>query len=121
MTKFPPVCLLGVQALQATVRRSQSVTFILLIPGDIVGTDDAVVTDSLVWPARCLPPDWLLTGDHTSDGGAGAGPRGPHLVRSEGDRAETRLSPGQIRSQSRTHGDQCQWSMEHNLEGKQIP
>ena len=44
MTKFPPVCLLGVQALQATVRRSQSVTFILLIPGDIVGPDDAVVT-----------------------------------------------------------------------------
>ena len=102
MTKFPPVCLLGVQALQATVRRSQSVTFILLIPGDIVGTDDAVVTDSLVWPARCLPPDWLLTGDHTSDGGAGAGPRGPHLVRSEGDRAERRHSPGQIRSQQDT-------------------
>ena len=72
--------------------------FILLIPGDIVGRDDAVVTGSLVWPARCLPPDWLLTGDHTSDGGAGAWPRGPHLVRSERVTGPRQASPGQIRS-----------------------
>ena len=104
------------QALQAAVRRSQSLTFILLIPGDIVGPDDAVVTGSLVWPARCLPPDWLLTGDHTSDGGAGAWPRGPHLVRSERVTGPRQASPGQIRSQSRTHGDQWQRSMENMIE-----
>ena len=74
---------------------------------------------SLVWPARCLPPDWLLTGDHTSDGGAGAWPRGPHLVRSERVTGPRQASPGQIRSVRAGHtvtSGSGQWKCGKNKE-----
>lgn len=98
MTKFPPVCLLVLEALRPVSRGSQWHLFSPdIIPGDIV-LGLGVMQWSRLFPARCLPPDWLVTTLHTSDGGAGAGARGPHLVRRSSDRAPPRGRPGHITS-----------------------
>ena len=101
MTKFPPVCLLVVQALRP-VSGSQWHLFCWHNTWGYC-VYDAVVT---VFPALCQPPDWLVTTLHTSDGGAGARPGASpgQEIRWPGPGEEETRS-----HQSWTHGGQ--WSL----------